>query len=303
MARRTVVLLVALLLAGLSGVAVWAFLDNARDEAREGLIQVPVYRATEFVPRGAIGDESLELFEESTELDGLLPVGAITTREQLEATLVGRVSLGPISANQVVTTELWADPAAEIEGLAELIEPGFQAMSIRLDDVRGVSGFVQPGDRINVLASDEIDIGPIVDALRVPAGRAIFFPGLQAQLGLTDEEMVELADALPVRIEYTQFVLQDLLVLAVGSDTSPVVPDAETETGPVVGEAITVALTAEQAERLAFSFEYMSPWLTLVPPDFVAEDTPGAVVDDLVDLPGQIVEQLRGFGFFGIPNS
>ncbi len=303
MARRTVVLLVALLLAVLSGIAVWAFLDNARDEAREGLIQVPVYRAVEFVPRGAVGEEVLDLFEESTELDGLLPVGAITTREQLEATLAGRVSLGPISANQVVTTELWADPIEEIEGLAELIEPGFQAISIRPDDVRGVSGFVQPGDRVNVIASAEVDISFIVDALRVPAGRAVFFPGLQAQLGLTDEEMVSLADALPVRIDYTQFVLQNLLVLAVGSETAPVVPDEATDAGPLVGEAITLAVTAEEAEQLVFSFENMSTWLTLVPPGFEPEDTLGAELEDVIDLPAQIVEELRGFGFFDVPGS
>ncbi len=301
MARRTVVLLVALLLAVLSGVAVWAFLDNARDEAREGLVQVPVFRAAEFVPRGAVGEEVVDMFVESTELDGLLPVGAITTQEQLEATLVGRVSLGPISANQVVTAELWADPAADIEGLAELIEPGFQAISIRPDDVRGVSGFVQPGDRVNVIASTEVDIGPIVDALRVPAGRAVFFPGLQAQLGLTDEEMVDLADSLPTRIDYTQFVLQDLLVLAVGSETAPVVPDEETDGAQPVGEAITLAVTAEQAEQLAFTFENMSPWLTLVPPGFEPEVTPGAELDDVIDLPLQIVEELRGLGFFGVP--
>ncbi len=301
MARRTVVLVVAVLLAVLSGVAVWAFLDNARDEAREGLVQVPVYRAVEFVPRGAIGDESLELFEESTELDGLLPVGAITTRSQLEATLAGRVSAGPISSGQVVTTELWADPADEVEGLAELIEPGFQAMAIRPDEVRGVSGFVQPGDRVNVIASAEVDVSTIVEALRAPGARAVFFPGLQAQLGLTDEQMVELADSLPGSIRYSQFVLQDLLVLAIGSDTAPVVPEEGAER--VSGQAITVAVTAEDAEKLAFTFEYTSPWLTLVPEGFEPEDTPGAVTEDIIDLPVDLVDELRGLVFFGIPDS
>ncbi len=299
MARRTVVLIVAVLLAVLSGLAVWAFLDNARDEAREGLVQVPVYRAIEFIPRGADGDLSVELFEESTELDGLLPFGAITTQEQLEATLAGRVAAGPISAGQVVTSDLWAAPADEVEGLAVLLEPGFQAISIRPDDVRGVSGFVQPGDRVNVIASTDVDLGTVVNALRVPSGRAVFFPGLQAQLGLTDEEMVELADALPTRVSYTQFVLQDLLVLAIGSDTVPVVPEDDTDRP--TGQAITLALTAEDAEKLAFTFEYTSPWLTLVPAGFEPEDTPGVVSDDIIDLPADVVEQLRGLGFFGVP--
>ncbi len=299
MARRTVVLVVALVLAALSAIAVWAFLDNAREEAREGLVEVPAYRAIEFVPRGALGDASLELFEESTELDGLLPVGAITSREQLEATLTGRISTGPISQGQVVTTDLWSDPSSDVVGLSELLEPGFQAISIRPDEVRSVGGFIQPGDRINVIASSEVDVSLVASALRVPAGRAVFFPGLQSRLGLTDDEMVQLADALPARVAYSQFVLQDLMVLAVGSATGPIVPD---EGGEVAtGQIVTLAVSAEQAEQLVFAFEYTTPWLTLVPDGFEPEATAGAEVGDIIDLPAQLVEDLRGLGFFAVP--
>ena len=53
MGRRTVVLVVALLLATISAFAIWNFLTNAEDDAREGLVEVTVFRATELIERGA----------------------------------------------------------------------------------------------------------------------------------------------------------------------------------------------------------------------------------------------------------
>ncbi len=305
MGRRTVVLLVALALAAMSAVAIWAFLERAEDDAREGLVEVPVYRAIEFIPRGAQGDVSLELFEESAELDGFLPATAIQTRAQLEATLRGRISLGPISAGQIVTGDLWGDPALEVVGLADLIEEGFQAISIRPDEVRGVGGFVRPGDRVNMIASTEVELELIRSALRTPAARSVFFPGLQARLGLSDEEMLSLAEALPETRKFTEFVLQDLLVLAVGNRTTPAAPVADADgTSDVVGaQIITLQVLPADAERLVYVQDFMTSWLTLVPPGFEPVETQGAELEDVVDLPEQLINELRGLGFLAAPGS
>ncbi len=301
MGRRTVVLVVSLALATISAFAIWAFLRAAEDEAREGLIQVPAYRATEFIPRGAAGDDVLDRFEESTELDGLLPANAVQSRAQLEATLQGRIALGPISVGQVVTGDLWGDPALEVVGLSDLIDPGFQAISVRPDEVRGVGGFVKPGDRINVVASTEVDLGLIRAALRTPAARAVFFPGLQARLGLEDEEMVQLAEALPESRKFTEFVLQDLLVLAVGADIAPSAPLEADADAAIGAQLVTLQVTAEDAEKLVYVEDFMTSWLTLVPPGFEPVETDGAEIEDIIDLPEQLIAELRGLGFLAAP--
>lgn len=294
MGRRTVVLIVALVLAVLSAVAIWAFLSTVEDDARKDIEEVQVFRSLEFIDRGVLGDNVLDVIVASTENREFLPDNAISSQEQLLATLQGRISLGPISANAVVTTDQWGDPADEILRLSELLEPGMQALSIRPDEVRGVGGFVQPGDRVNVIASTEVDLGPVIDALRAPGARRVFFPDLQESLGLTDEEMVELAEALPTRLQYTKFILQGLLVVGVGEDLTVVQLSEEDDV--VTNQVITLALTAEQAEELVFAHEYLSVWLTLVPEGFEPEDTDGARLSDLIDLPEEIIVELRELG-------
>jgi Flp pilus assembly protein CpaB len=255
--------------------------------------------ATEFIPRGTAGDDVINLFRATTIVEEDLPANAITTADQLTATLSGSVALGPISANQVVTTDVWGAAAEEVAGLSELIAPGFQALSIRPDEVRAVGGFLRPGDRINVIASTEVDMTAVIDALLSPAARAVFFPDLQANLGFTDEEMVGFAESLPDQIRFTQFVLQDIRVLAVGPEAQggPVVePDPETDEEGLPrqqGETVTVEVDAEQAESLVFVQEYLNTWLTLVPDDYEPVETEGVVLDDLIDLPQDFVEELE----------
>lgn len=161
MGKRTLVLVVALLLAVVSAVAIWQFLSNIEDDVRADLEEVTVFRASEFIPEGSDGNASLTMFEESTELVDLVPTNAVTSIEQLRLTLSNRVAAGPISEKQVVTTDLWVDPIQEVRSLSELISPGKQAISIQTSEVRGVNGFIQPGDSVNVIIT--IDL-PTLDA-------------------------------------------------------------------------------------------------------------------------------------------
>ncbi len=300
-------LVVALLLAGVAAFAIWNFLSNVDDEAREGLEEVAVFRATELIIRGTEGDLALPLIVESTENREFLPTNAITTQDQLEAVLRGRVALGPISAGQVVTTDVWGDPVEAVASLSELIAPGMQAVSIRPDEVRAVGGFVRPGDHVNVIASAEVDLVDFIRLLRFPAARDIFFPGLQESLGYDDEQMTELADALPTSISVSIFVLQDINVLAVGSDAAVsdddtlVATDEETGTATVGTQIITLEVDAVTAEKLVFTQEFLSTWLTLVPAGFEPEVTPGAEFQDLVDIPAQVIQEIEERAGLAVP--
>jgi hypothetical protein len=60
----------------------------------------------------------------------------------------------------------------------------------------------------------------------------------------------------------------------------------------VVETVFTLEVTPEQAERIAFSFEGASVWMTLVPADFVEVDTEGITLDNLFS--GNLVEDIFG---------
>lgn len=75
-----------------------------------------------------------------------LPSGVFTRKVQV----VGRGVVLPISRGEfILPTKLAAENAGA--GLPSLIPPGMRAVSVRVNDVVSVAGFVQPGTRVDVL--------------------------------------------------------------------------------------------------------------------------------------------------------
>jgi Flp pilus assembly protein CpaB len=276
---------VALILAGLAAWAVWNFLDGIRSDAEADQVQVTVFRATEAIAEGADGAILLsgeDILAESTEEQIDLPADAITSQEQLNSILTGRVAAGPISQNAIITVSQWTEVTVDVTPLSELIPSGKQAITIGLDNIRGVNGFVEAGDRVNLIVTLDIQADVI------PAD----FPTLDPETGAETPGEEE-----TITVNYTRYVLQGLPVLAVGRDIrpdedAPTVIDVEPAptTEGVEGETeedlgndtvFVIEVTPEEAERLAFAFENGSIWMTLVPEDFVAVETDGVIIDTL----------------------
>src|SRR5438046_5079042 len=64
--------------------------------------------------------------------------------------VVDRAVAVPIVAGEIVLNGKLA-PKGSGEGLTALIEPGMRAVSVQVDEISGVSGFIQPGTRVDVL--------------------------------------------------------------------------------------------------------------------------------------------------------
>ena len=283
MARRTIVLVVALLLAAIAAFAVWQFLQNVEDEAREGLELVTVYQSRDFIGEGLEGDLILSQ-QRAVPVDILresVPQNAISTEQDLNLVLSGRVAAGPISAGQVLTADQWVVITSSVQPLVDSIPAGKQAMTISVDGERGVNGFVRPGDRINVLLTLEVEVLTTGTATTTTGGDFV-----EGDSGTTDQSQPNRES-----VTLTRFVLQGLPVLAVGQDIRPEAdegvvdipqadPAAEEVQDTTLG-LLTVEVTPEQAERLAHSFEVGSTWLTLVPEDFVEVRTEGVTINNL----------------------
>ena len=79
---------------------------------------------------------------------GAVPVGYSTSA----AEVVGRGLLAPVKANEPLLASKLANP--EFGGGMHIIIPdGHRAMSVRVDDVVGVAGFVLPGTRVDVVVT------------------------------------------------------------------------------------------------------------------------------------------------------
>lgn len=310
MGRRAVVLLVALVLAGLAAWAVWNFMQNVRGEAEAGQEQVTVFRAgTGGIAEGTQGNILLSDFEgdgdlivEGTDEVEDTPADAIQSEEELRQILTGTVAAGPISETAILTRSQWTDVTVDVQPLAEQIGSGNQAITISTSDVQGVNGFVEAGDRINMIITLDIEFDniPVDGAPTLPPPE-----GEEAPAGEEEET---------VTVTYTRYVLQGLNVLAVGRDVRE--EDDGDQTGeidagqstPAEGEGggqapegegqqgnatvFTLEVTPDQAERVVYAFQNGSIWLTLVPEDFVEIESDGVTIDNLFG--GDLVDSIFG---------
>jgi Flp pilus assembly protein CpaB len=300
MGRRALVLLVALVLAGVAAFAVFQFLSGIQSEVEADREKVTVFRAGSTIPEGAQGSQILQqgVITQGEENTEDLPLGAVTSEEQLQAVLGGRLAVGPIDQNEIITTSQWAQLTVDLKPLSELIPSGKQALTISTDAVRGVNGFVRPGDMVNLIITLDIEFN------QIPVDSPIF--GIPTETTAADGTAGEEATE---TVTYTRFVLQGLPVLAVAQDVRPeegesapvVTPTVDAEGNPVPADqaaqevpqtVFTLEVTPEQAERIAFSFENGSIWMTLVPSDFVEVETQGVTIESL--FAGDIVSDIFG---------
>ncbi len=313
MGRRAIVLLVALILAGLAAWAVWQYLQNVEAEVAQDQVRVSVFRAGPGgVAEGAEGSVLLSGFQAAgrcqdpetamdaaqgcpikagTDLQGNVPLGYIDTPEKLREILTGRVAAGPVAEGAILTETGWVTLSALTKPLSEQIPSGKQVLTVSTGNVQGVNGFIRAGDRINMIITIDIEFSDI------PIGQEV--PTLPTE-GETPEGETE-----EVTVTYTRYVLQGIPVMAVGTNVRT--EDDGDQTGqvpaapPAAGEGaepeipstvFTLEVTPEQAERIVYAFENGSVWMTLVPEDFVEVETNGVIIDNLFG--GDLIEQIFG---------
>ena len=82
-------------------------------------------------------------------LKGSLPSGVFRDT----ATVVGRVVITPIKADEPIFDSRLAPMDITRGGVAAVISPNKRAMAVKVDRVKGVSGFIHPGNRVDLVAT------------------------------------------------------------------------------------------------------------------------------------------------------
>src|SRR6185369_11387256 len=136
------------------------------------------------------------------------PDGAFESPEKL----AGRVAVTNIGAREPITESRLA-PEGTAAGLSAIIPEGYRAMTVKVDDAAGISGFIMPGTLVDVVV--------VIDP--------------REGSGMQD----------PI----SKIVLQNIKVLANGTNIDK--PKDEREANSV--KAVTLQVTPEQAEKLALA--------------------------------------------------
>jgi pilus assembly protein CpaB len=249
MQSRVLATLVAIVLALVATAALVVYVNSADRRAIRDQQPVVVYVAARKIPTGTSGVDAYnnDMIDRLEVPRRTRAAGAITSVEQLR----GRIAAVDIVPGEQLLLERWVGPGQASGRRLLPIPPEHQAVAIDVDLTRQVAGFVTPGDRVSVLVSMK----------RPPADR----PG--------------------DTVETTQFLIQDIQVLAVGATAQTT---ANGQDGGRVAQgrqtqslaAITLAVEKQDVERLVFAAEHGSIYLSLLPPGQKAIPSDGATVRD-----------------------
>ena len=202
--RFFIVLAGALLFGLLAAVSVSRYLSSAQAYTKS-LRGVAVAKVALPVGTKIIAEQlTLVQFPQESTPDG--------TFDSIEK-LAGRVAVVNIQPREPITEARLA-PEGTAGGLSAIIPEGYRAMTVKVDDVVGISGFIMPGTLVDVVV--------------------VITPTNQGALAQD-----------PI----SKIVLQNIKVLANGQNIDK--PESEREANSV--KAVTLLVTPEQAEKLALA--------------------------------------------------
>ena len=235
MSRRTVALVVAVILAAVATVALISYISGERERVIGQGEAVNVFVASGPIPSGT-GAESAStrgLIETRAIPRGVVPQGAIGSLAEIQ----GKVAGVSILQDEILVASRWVAAGTARQGGIANLPSNRVAMSVEVGTVPGVSGFVQVGDRVSILAQ-----------LSVPRG--------------AEQE------------NRVQFLLQNLEVLEAGRRVinEQGQPTTQQPNDKVI---LTLAVTPVQAERLAYGIFQGQLYFTLLPEGARPADTPG----------------------------
>jgi pilus assembly protein CpaB len=241
--RYRFVLYVALLVAGLATFGVYRVIDGMRASSRIATQNVVI--AAVDIPEGtSLSQASLAVVQ--------LPIAAVPAGSySAPDSVMGRVSRIPIFKGEAIVPGRLA-PDGTAGGLEVKIAPGKRAMSVRIDDVAGLSGLVQPNSRVDVMLTTGDARAPGQISKLFMSNMRVLSVGAQvtrgqdgtpinaptATLEVTPEEAERLA--LATREGSIQLVLRGY------GD-----PDSVTTTGAKKGDLLVGAAYAAPAEPVA----------------------------------------------------
>lgn len=142
--RYTMVLYGALIVAAIATYGAYRMLGSMRDQTR--VPTQPVVIATKDVPEGVALDR-LALTTRNWPI-ATVPVGAFSSIDSA----VGRVTRIAVFNGEAIVPGRLA-PVGAGAGLEQKIAPGTRAMAVRINDVAGISGLLQPNSRVDVLVT------------------------------------------------------------------------------------------------------------------------------------------------------
>jgi pilus assembly protein CpaB len=147
----------ALLLGLVTSILVFSWLQNEKNLLSAA--PIPVSKNVQILVSNADLAWGTKLTPEMMQLQdfppGAIPEGHFTSLEAIK----DRVILVDIKRNEMLLESKLAPLGTTSGGVAAVTDPNKRAMSVKVDDVIGVAGFIKPGDRVDEMVTIEATSG------------------------------------------------------------------------------------------------------------------------------------------------
>lgn len=150
--RRTTMVIVAVVLGGIASFTLYRHLQGIEDQVYGDARQLEVVVVAVGVPKGTTGDQAIASGLTTKMMPAeFRPASAVTAIESVRS----KVANHDLPAGTVVVEGMFLDPTQAVAVTnAQRIPSGMVAITISIDQVRGVAGLVRPGDKVNMIIDD-----------------------------------------------------------------------------------------------------------------------------------------------------
>lgn len=278
------------MLALLAAFILYSYVNGLKDKAfgEAEKVKVFIVKPGATVKKGTYGQQTVGSIVQDEIPKRWYPSNAITSRDQIN----GKVAVADLQANQIIIAGNFVDPATTIVSLSgqlkQINKVDQVAISIQVDQVRGVAGLIVPGDYVNIMVTKTGEVGG---------------DGQDGGTGCGNLNLPP--DANPDNVLFckqARYVMQKVEVLAVGQTATPQ-PGDQVATGSGNGAPTTVTtgntglitfiVPAKTAQYIA-SLPQQNIYLSLVGRDYKPVPQSPIKADD--PLPAEDPQKLTPYG-------
>jgi len=151
-ARRTLILIVALAIGVVAAVSAVLYLNSVQSRANGNARLVRVYKVSATIPKGTTGDAAIghNLIVASSIPAKFFPQSAVTDLNEIK----GKVAPLDLAAGQILVDNQFVERSVATTSFSTTNVPSGQvAITVSIDQVRGVAGLVVPGDKVDLMGS------------------------------------------------------------------------------------------------------------------------------------------------------
>ena len=289
--RRTAILIGAIAIGVVAVFLIYGYVKSIENQANVDSAPIGVYVARETIPRGTEGSVAVSSNQiVAAEIpQKFRPATAIQTPDAVQK----KVALFEIAPGTVIVEGMFVDPSVtQISFRERLKNKNHVALTIAVDSIHGVGGFLVPGDEVNMMIlQDNNKVADAINSTDDEKKKPVWLGEFDIIKPVDAQNLIKVGGPQWILLDKTaRYMYQKVQILAVGSNQlltpgEQAADASKTNTAPNNTGIITFNVPPEAAQWIASGQEH-GFYLSLVAREYTPQKLPPLPVFTDV-LPGE----------------